>query len=191
MATAGADAIIPLANRLQALFPLVVATKDWHPSNHSSFASNHPGHQVGESMQMNGLMQVLWPDHCVQESSGAEFHDALDTQKISKTFYKGTDVLIDSYSAFYDNAHQRQTGLQDYLQAQGITDVYILGLVTDYCVKFSALDAKQAGFKVYVIEDACCAYEAEPGDSLRALDEMRAAGIQIISSAAISRLSIS
>lgn len=181
------DEIIPLANSLQALklcyFDLVIATQDWHPANHSSFASNHPGHSIGEVVLLdNHLLQVLWPTHCVQGSKGAAFHPELDLKNINRIFQKGTDPNIDSYSAFYDNAHQRATGLGEYLHHQHINDVYVMGLATDYCVKYSALDAIQLGFHVSVIEDGCKGVELHPGDIAEAYSEMSRAGVQVISS---------
>ena len=130
-------------------------------------------------------MQILWPDHCIQGSHGAEFHPDLNTSQISRIFHKGTDSGIDSYSAFFDNEHLRSTGLSDYLYEHNIHDVYVLGLATDYCVKYSALDARQCGFNVYVIEDACRGVNLAEGDVVRALDEMRAVGIHVITTDAI------
>jgi nicotinamidase/pyrazinamidase len=154
------DAVVPVANELQKRFALVVATKDWHPAGHSSFAS-------------------LWPPHCVQETTGAEFVAGLDTSRIARVFLKGTDPEVDSYSGFFDNEHRRATGLGDYLQEQGITDVTIAGLATDYCVKFTALDAVALGFKTSVVSDACRGVEVNEGDTARALEEMAAAGVNI------------
>lgn len=172
------DAVIPIANRLQAHFNIVIATKDWHPTNHMSFASNHPGHKVGDIIKVHGFNQILWPDHCVQSSKGSEFHPDLKTDKITQIFYKGTDPAVDSYSAFYDNEHLRATGLADYLKEAGITDVYIMGLATDYCVKYSCLDAVELGFNVYVIEDACRGVELTPGDISDALNKIEQAGVK-------------
>lgn len=177
--------VIPLANSLQPYFPLVVATQDWHPPHHVSFASSHPNQAPGSHIMLGELEQIVWPDHCVQRTAGAALHPALDTQRISKIFHKGIDPAIDSYSAFYDNAHQRSTGLSDYLRAQGIRRVYIAGLATDYCVKYSALDAIHEGFDVSVILDACRGVELMPGDTARACTEMQAAGIKLIQSSEI------
>jgi nicotinamidase/pyrazinamidase len=174
------DKVIPLANQLQNYFDLVVATQDWHPLDHGSFAINHPGHNQGEVIIINGIEQILWSQHCVQHSKGAEFHANLQTQKINKIFYKGIDKNIDSYSAFYDNKHLRSTGLGEYLQSKQIQDVYIMGLATEYCVKYSALDARQLGFNAYVIIDACRGIELKPGDIQQSIDEMQAAGVKII-----------
>ena len=179
---AGGSAVVPLANQLQKSFKVVIATQDWHPADHTSFASNHPGHGISDVVRTDHVLQILWPDHCIQGSHGADFHPDLDTRHISKIFHKGVDSSIDSYSAFFDNEHLRSTGLSDYLREHHIRDVYILGLATDYCVKYSALDAKQSGFNVYVIEDACRGVDLAEGDVEKALNEMRAIGIHVITS---------
>jgi len=178
----GANSIFPLANDIQDQFDLIVATKDWHPQNHGSFASNHPGHAVYEVIKLKDVPQVLWPDHCVQNTSGAEFHPSLKTQKINKVFFKGTNPDYDSYSTFFDNAHIKKTGLEQYLRDQGVTDVYIMGLATDYCVLFSALDATKLGFNTFVITDACYGINKSPGDIDRALESMKEAGAKLIDS---------
>ena len=174
------DAVVPLANQLQAHFDVVVATKDWHPKDHASFASNHPGYNIGDVVMLKDISQILWPDHCVQETRGAEFHPQLDISHIQKIFFKGSDKTIDSYSAFFDNAHLRATGLADYLRAQGVNEVYIIGLATDYCVKYSCLDAVQLGFDVYVIQDACRGVELKPGDVANALRDMQDARVKMV-----------
>lgn len=121
-------------------------------------------------IELGGLPQVLWPDHCVQDSRGAQFHPVLDRTRVTKVFRKGTDPEIDSYSTFFDNAHRKSTGLGEYLKEQKITDVYLLGLATDYCVKYSALDAVKLGFKTHVIIDGCRGVELNPGDTKSAID---------------------
>jgi nicotinamidase/pyrazinamidase len=131
------------------------------------------------------MSQVLWPDHCVQQSIGSEFHPQLDTKHIHQVFFKGSDKTIDSYSAFFDNAHLRSTGLSEYLRSQQVETVYIMGLATDYCVKFSALDAKQLNFNVVVIQDGCRGVNLQPGDSDQAFADMQAAGITLLNSADI------
>ena len=163
------------------MFDLVVATQDWHPAGHGSFAANHPGKEIGEVIDLNGLPQILWPVHCVENTPGADFHRGLDRRRIARVFHKGTDPGIDSYSAFFDNAHRKSTGLGEYLKEQGVDDVYLCGLATDYCVKFTALDAVDLGFKTRVIEDACRGVNLKPGDVQRALNEMRAKGVEILS----------
>lgn len=172
------DQIIPLINELQGAFSCIVATKDWHPPHHISFASHH-GKKAGERVEIEGRPQELWPDHCVQGTPGAEFPTALHTEKIEKVFFKGTDPHIDSYSAFYDNAHLRSTNLGSYLKALGIKEVYIVGLVTEYCVKYTALDAIELGFKTYVIIDACRGIDLQPGTIDRAIQEMQTIGVVI------------
>ena len=179
------DQIIPLANRLQKQFDLVVATQDWHPATHGSFAANQPGKKPGEIIDLNGLSQILWPVHCVQGSKGAAFADDLDSEKISKVFQKGTDMNIDSYSGFFDNGQRKAIGLEDYLKQMGAEQLYIVGLATDYCVKFTALDAHQAGFNTTVIKDATRAVNLEPGDYQKALTEMEKQGINVVKSKTI------
>lgn len=176
------DQVVPVINRLQDRFDLIVATKDWHPAGHGSFVSSHPGHQPGDIVKLHGIDQILWPDHCVQNTPGAEFSSELDTQKIQKIFFKGTDPEIDSYSTFFDNQHLKSTGLSDYLRDHEVTDTYIVGLATDYCVKFSVLDATQEGFNTYVIKDACRGMGQHPGDVETAFEEMKASGAHILSS---------
>lgn len=182
LAVPDGDAVIPIANQLQPYFDVVIATKDWHPANHMSFASNHTNRKVGEVIEVNGLDQVLWPDHCVQETQGAAFHPQLDISRIQKVFLKGIDKTVDSYSAFFDNAHLRTTGLADYLLAQDINEIYILGLATDYCVRFTCLDASHLGFNTFIIEDACRGVELQAGDVQNALKEMKEEGVQVVNS---------
>jgi nicotinamidase/pyrazinamidase len=187
------DEVIRVANRLVApgfgrgsgggVFDLILATQDWHPANHGSFASQHPGHRPGEVIMLGGLPQVLWPVHCVQGTRGATLVADLDTRRIARVFQKGTDPTIDSYSTFFDNGHQHATGLGDYLREAGVTDVYLAGLATDYCVKYSALDARGLHFRTWVILDACRGVNLRPGDTALALDEMRKAGVGITQSA--------
>ena len=177
------DEIIALANKLQRKFELVLATKDWHPPDHGSFAANHPGKKPGDRIMLDGIEQILWPVHCVQNTYGAEFAPAFDTSRVVHVFHKGIDPMIDSYSTFFDNAHRRHTGLADYLKERSIKDIYLMGLAFDYCVKYSALDARQLGLNTRVILDSCRGIELEPGDIDRALDEMIQAGATILKSA--------
>jgi nicotinamidase/pyrazinamidase len=174
------DRIIPLANALQSAYDVVVASQDWHPADHGSFAANHPGHQIGERIDLYGLEQILWPVHCVQGTAGAEFSTALDTARIERIFQKGIDPTIDSYSALFDNGHRRATGMVDYLKDRGVDEVHLCGLATDYCVKFTALDARKCGFEVVVLRDACRGVNLRPGDDERALQEMADAGVRVI-----------
>lgn len=182
------DQIIPLINALlQKNFDHKIATKDWHPSNHGSFASQHHK-KPGEVIILNGIQQILWPDHCIQNSSGSDFVPGWDVGKIEKIFYKGTDAGIDSYSTFFDNDHRKSTGLKEYLRERGVVEVFIAGLATDYCVKYSALDSVKSGFKTYVIKDACRGVNLKPNDSQLALDEMQKMGAEIITTEEAARL---
>lgn len=176
------DKVIPVANRLQPLFPLVVATQDWHPANHGSFAASHSGKNVFEQIDLNGLPQTLWPVHCVQNTKGAELAAALNRERIVKIFPKGTDVGIDSYSGLFDNGRRKSTGLGEWLKTRGVTEVFVCGLATDYCVKFTALDAAQMGFKTHLIEDASRGVNLRPDDVKKAVAEMRQAGVAVIQS---------
>ena len=179
------DEVIPVANRLQKAFPRVVATQDWHPANHGSFAANHPGRKPFEQIDLNGLAQTLWPVHCVQGTQGAALAPALEQDHLAEVFQKGTDPAIDSYSGFFDNGHRKPTGLGDWLKAQGVTEVHVCGLATDYCVKFTALDALGLGFKTCLIEDASRGVNLQPADSQQAIEEMAQAGVSVLQSAAI------
>jgi nicotinamidase/pyrazinamidase len=181
LAVPHSDEVIPVANALEKKFDLVVATKDWHPADHVSFAVNHPGKQPGDIVLLETGEQVLWPVHCVRQTAGAELAPALNKHPIHRVFAKAVDTKLDSYSGFYD-VGQRSTGLAEYLQEQGVDEVYILGLATDYCVKATALDAVQLGFKTSVIEDACRPVNLQPGDEERAIAEMRSAGVNIVQS---------
>jgi nicotinamidase/pyrazinamidase len=180
------DQVVPVANRLLRRFALVVATQDWHPPNHGSFASQHPGRQVGEQIEWHGLQQTLWPDHCVQQTRGAQFPVGLDASRITHVVRKGTAAGIDSYSGFFDNARRQATGLESYLHAQGVTDIYLLGLATDYCVLFTAQDALPLGFRVHLVEDGCRGVNLQPGDVDRALAAMDRAGVRRVHSAAVA-----
>ena len=182
LAVPDGDAIIPVVNGLQAKFPLVVATQDWHPANHGSFAANHPGKNVFEQIDLNGLPQTLWPVHCVQGTPGAELAMGLERGRIAKIFPKGTDAGIDSYSGLNDNGHRKSTGLGEWLKAKTVTEVFVCGLATDYCVKFTALDAAQMGFETFFIEDASRGVNLQPNDVANAVAEMARAGIVVIRS---------
>lgn len=179
------DAVVAVANMLAPRFSLVVATQDWHPADHGSFASAHPGAAPGDVIDLGGVEQVLWPDHCVQNTPGASFHSALDVGAVDHVVRKGTDREIDSYSAFYDNGHRKDTGLAEFLRARGVAELVVCGLATDYCVKFTALDALGLGFGVTVIADGCRAVDLTPGDGERAFAEMRSAGAQVLDSAGL------
>jgi nicotinamidase/pyrazinamidase len=185
LAVSEGDRVVPVANELQKHFDLIVATQDWHPAGHGSFASQHSGKHVGDIIELSGLPQVLWPDHCVQRTNGAAFHPQLDMSRVAKIFQKGADPEIDSYSGFFDNGHRRGTGLAEYLKGERVTEVFVCGLATDYCVKFTALDARQLGFETTLVADACRGVNLKPGDVDAAIEEMRQAGVKVISSAAI------
>lgn len=176
------DEVVLIANRLMDQVDLVVATQDWHPANHGSFAANHPGKKPFNLAELGGLPQVLWPTHCVQQTIGAQFHPRLNTQRITKVFPKGTDPSIDSYSGFFDNGHKKATGLGDWLKEQKVTQVLICGLATDYCVKATAIDAVALGFRTVLIEDACRGVGLNPGDIPAAINAMRDAGVHISTS---------
>lgn len=172
--------IIPKINELLTCdFDVIVATKDWHPHDHGSFAIVHHK-KVGEIIEFNHLPQILWPSHCVQGTSGADFGPGWDTSKIERIFHKGVDKSMDSYSTFFDNGHRRSTGLDFFLRQKKITDLYIAGLTTDYCIKYSVLDALELGFNTFVFQDACRPVELQPGDGEKALQEMRDKGAHII-----------
>lgn len=180
-----ADEVIPVINRLQVKFDLIVATQDWHPADHGSFAANHPGAQPGQFIKLAGVDQVLWPVHCVQGSRGAEFHEELRSDTWSRVFRKGTNPLVDSYSGFYDNNRMGDTGLASYLREKGVQRVYVAGLATDYCVKFTVMDALGEGFDTLLVEDACRGVNLSPDDSVKAVQEMQKAGSGIIHSESV------
>ncbi len=184
----GGDDVVSVANRLAHAFQLVVASQDWHPPGHGSFATAHTGAVAGDIVELGGAPQVLWPDHCVQQLPGASFHSALDVTGIGHVVQKGIDAGIDSYSAFFDNNHARDTGLSGLLRSQGVSTVFLLGLATDYCVKYTALDAREIGFDVTIVTDGCRAVDLTPGDGERALEEMRAAGCRMLDSDQVLQL---
>ncbi len=181
LAVPAGDQVVPVANALIAAWPdaIVVATQDLHPAGHGSFASTWPGRRPFELGTLAGHPQVLWPDHCVAGTPGADFASGLDRRRVAQVFPKGTDPGIDSYSGFYDNDHRRSTGMGEWLRAQGVDEVLICGLATDYCVKATALDARALGFRVTVVASGCRAVEMAPGHGARALAEMQAAGVEI------------
>ena len=185
LAVGGGDAIIPLVNQIQPGYDLVVATQDWHPAGHKSFATNNPGKQVGELCDLNGRPQVMWPDHCVQDTPGAEFHPKLDMSRVAKVFRKGMDPEVDSYSGCFDNDRKTSSGMIDWLGEQGVEVVDVVGLALDYCVKATALDLRDAGFDTTVIEDATRAVNLQPEDGKRAVDELVSAGVRVTKAAAV------
>jgi nicotinamidase/pyrazinamidase len=171
------DKIIPILNSLQAQFDLVVATQDWHPEGHSSFASQHKGKKPFEEIEWRGNSQILWPDHCVQGSSGAEINANLNTKRVEAIFRKGTDKELDSYSGFYDNNHEKSTALADYLRGKGVDHVFIGGLAADVCVYFTVLDSLKEGFKTTLLENATKGLDHEA--IAKALQHIKREGGQI------------
>ena len=178
---AGSDAIVPVVNRIAARFANVVLTQDWHPRDHVSFAANHPGRQPFETIALPYGEQVLWPTHCVQGTRDAALHEGLRVDHAQLIIRKGFRREIDSYSAFVEADRQTSTGLAAWLRARGITRLWLCGLATDYCVAWSALDARAAGFEVAVIEDACRAIDLD-GSLARAWADMAAAGVGRVAS---------
>jgi nicotinamidase/pyrazinamidase len=179
LAVGRGDEVIEVANRLMSAYRHVIATQDWHPADHLSFASQHHGKRIGDVIELDGLSQVLWPDHCVQNSHGAEFPAQLNRRGIEHVVRKGTDRSIDSYSGFFDNARRKATGLEEYLRARGIAEIHVMGLATDYCVKATALDAVDLDFRTVLLNEGVRGVELSPDDCDRAIDQMRAAGVEI------------
>jgi len=178
------DAILPVVRDLIDRHELVVATQDWHPPEHESFAANHAGRSPGELIELHGLTQVLWPVHCVQDSPGAALSEGLadKRERIAKVFRKGSDPSVDSYSGFFDNGRRNATGMAEWLRAQGVDALTVVGLATDYCVKFTALDALELGFATTVVRDACRAVDLNEGDGERAFAAIAAAGGRVVES---------
>ncbi|MDA8743081.1 bifunctional nicotinamidase/pyrazinamidase [Rubripirellula amarantea] len=179
LAVSGADKVIPIANTMMKRAGLVVATQDWHPANHGSFASQHADCKVGDLVELAGLPQIAWPDHCIENTIGAGFHPDLNFDDIHHIIHKGTDPKIDSYSGFFDNGRRAATGLHHYLQSQGAIHLHVMGVATDYCVKFTVLDALSLGYQVTVNLDGCRGVELTPGDIDLAVQEMSKAGASV------------
>ena len=173
------DEIVPVVNRLSRRFAHVILVQDWHPEGHVSFASSHPGRQIFETIELAYGSQTLWPDHCVQGSPGAAFHPGLDVPHAELIVRKGFHKDIDSYSVFYENDRATPTGLGGYLRERGLRRVFLTGLATDYCVRFSAVDARREGFEATVIETACRAIDLK-GSLRAALAEMTAQGVALV-----------
>jgi nicotinamidase/pyrazinamidase len=174
------DQVIAVANQEMRRADYVVATQDWHPANHGSFASQHEGLAVGDQFELDGLPQIAWPDHCVQGTYGAALAAELRTERIDHIVHKGTRPEIDSYSAFFDNGHRQGTGLDEHLRSIGVRHLSVMGLATDYCVKFTVLDALQLDYPTRVLLAGCRGVNLRDGDVERAIDEMRASGADII-----------
>jgi nicotinamidase/pyrazinamidase len=177
LAVAAGDAVVPVINRLSERFDHVVLTQDWHPPGHSSFATSHPGSAPFESVTMPYGQQTLWPDHCVQGTSGAGFHPMLQTDRAELVIRKGFRPEIDSYSAFYENDRRTPTGLAGYLRERGIRRIFLAGLATDFCVYYSAIDARRLGFEAVLLEAGCRAIDLA-GSLETAHQAMAAAGVQ-------------
>ena len=173
----GNDVIEPI-NSIMKNYALVVATKDWHPFNHVSFASNHPDKKIGDIIKVDNHDQILWPDHCIQESKGSDFPETLNSKIIKKIIYKGINSQIDSYSGFHDNGKIRSTGLSNYLRAKNVTSVDYVGLVTEYCVKFTVFDSINEGFETRVILSAIKGINIK--ESNQALTEMKKKGANLL-----------
>lgn len=181
------DEILPIIDSLLPYFETIVATQDWHPAQHGSFATNHAGTKPGEQIILEGLPQILWPIHCVEGTRGADFPESLDRSRWKLVFKKGKNPLVDSYSGFFDNARRGDTGLRNYLLLEGIRRVFIAGLALDYCVKFTALDARTLGFETFLITDATRAVNLHPEDGNIAIEELKAAGIVCLESKNLAR----
>ncbi len=179
------DEVLPVADRLMKQFPLVVATQDWHPADHGSFAANHPGQIPGDVIDLAGLPQILWPVHCVQGTRGAALADGVDWSRLARVFTKGTEPLVDSYSGFFDNGHRHATGLGEFLHERGVDQVFVAGLALDYCVKFTALDAVGLGFGTHLVADACRAVNLQSFDGEQAVAEMSRAGVEVTYSSTV------
>jgi nicotinamidase/pyrazinamidase len=185
LAVAAGDETVAVASRVAKRFEYVVATRDWHPRDHGSFVAQHPGANIGDIVDLGGLPQVAWPEHCVEDTHGAAFHRGLDASRITEVVHKGTDAGIDSYSGFYDNAKRKETGLASMLEQRRVRRVFVMGLATDYCVKFTAIDAAELGFETYLVEDGCRAVNLNPHDGAAAIEEMRNKGVRVLNSAGL------
>jgi nicotinamidase/pyrazinamidase len=175
-----ANDVIPVINKIQVSFDLVLATQDWHPKNHKSFASNHFERKPFEKIKLNGIFQTLWPDHCIQGSEGAELHKDIDSNRIAAIFRKGMDPEIDSYSGFYDNNHTSGTGLSGYLKEKGLTEIHFCGLAADICVYYTILDSILEGFSAVLVEDASRPLYPDKFDDVKC--ELAKLGVRIVTS---------
>ncbi|MCX7023962.1 MAG: bifunctional nicotinamidase/pyrazinamidase [Spirochaetes bacterium] len=178
LAVSGGDLVVPVVNRVAGFFRSAVLTQDWHPRGHVSFASSHPGAEPYSHMDAGGIGQTLWPDHCVAGTRGSDFHPGLDTAPYRLVIRKGTAPGLDSYSAFFENDGSTVTGLDGWLRAMGVAELWIAGIATDYCVFFTAADAVRLGYRVAVLEDAVRAVDVPAGNRDRAVAAMRAASIR-------------
>ena len=176
LAVAEGDATVAIANRIMPNYDVVVATQDWHPADHGSFAANHDGKKPGEFIELDGLEQILWPVHCVQGTPGASFHSSLKVERIDAVVRKGRNPRVDSYSGFFDNGGEHSTGMTDLLRAYNVEAVEVMGLATDFCVKFTVLDAVRQGFEVKLLPQGCRGVGLREGDIEKALADMKKAG---------------
>jgi nicotinamidase/pyrazinamidase len=182
LAVPDGDQVVAVANRLMPHFKLVVATQDWHPRNHTSFASQHSGKKAGDVIKIDGISQILWPDHCIQDTHGGEIVADLERENICRTFQKGTDAQLDDFSGFFDRGRRRSTGLNEFLHEQAVTTIFLMGLATEYCVKHTALDGVALGFETTVILDGCRGINLHETDAEQAIQEMRKAGVHVMKS---------
>ncbi|RPJ09563.1 MAG: bifunctional nicotinamidase/pyrazinamidase [Spirochaetaceae bacterium] len=185
LAVASGDAVIPVINRIAPLFALVIATQDWHPESHISFAVNHKGKKPFDTALVAGQVQVLWPVHCVAGTLGADFHPALDRVPVSLIVHKGLRPEMDSYSAFFENDKKTSTGLDGFLQGLGVKSLYLTGLATDYCVLYTALDALALGYEVKIVSDAVRGVDVPAGSAAKALETMQVKGAKLVASGEI------
>ncbi len=176
------EQVVPIIRKIIPYFDRVVASRDWHPENHVSFAANHPGAKPGQTIQAHGLKQTLWPVHCVANTPGAAFVNELPTESFDIVIDKGQDPHVDSYSAFFDNGRRNETPLRDYLQQRDIQEVHVCGLATNVCVHATVLDACDLGFTTWVVDDACRGVELQPGDIQQAWEQMTQAGARRVQS---------
>ncbi|MCA9105208.1 MAG: bifunctional nicotinamidase/pyrazinamidase [Planctomycetales bacterium] len=176
----GGDEVLDVALEMSRRLQWVFATQDWHPAGHKSFASSHPGKQVGDSIKLNGLDQNLWPDHCVQGTRGAELVEPIAALPLAGIVRKGQDPEVDSYSGFFDNGRRHETELRAVLEERRLRKVIVMGLATDFCVKATALDAIACGFEVSLLVPGCRAVNLRPDDGAQAIQQMEAAGITLL-----------
>lgn len=180
LAVSDGSSVVKVANRVMSRFDFVVATQDWHPPEHGSFASQHAGVQVGDKFKLAGLQQIAWPDHCVQNTTGADFVPSLNQDGVHEVVRKGTDPTIDSYSGFFDNGHRKSTGLEQLLRSRNVAQVSVMGLATDYCVKYTVLDAISLGFETELIVAGCRGVNLNATDVEQAIHQMKEAGAGLV-----------
>jgi len=182
LAVNSGDNVIPVINQLSPLFHYVIATQDWHPPGHVSFASTYPDKKPFESIKIGDIEQTLWPDHCIQGTEGADIHPGLNTKPFNLILRKGTNKNIDSYSAFFENDRITSTGLEHYLKGLGIKHVYVCGLATDVCVFYTVIDSLRLGFMTFLIEDASKGVDVPKGSLIKAIENMKKQGAKVLTS---------